>query len=136
MFSASTGVLGAWVGHMHACRQADKVKVEVAEARSEIMAPLSAASMESYSRAYPYLVKLHMLQVCTYIYPCQFWLDELPRVCTMWSMLCADLFGVGCVMSAPTSIHFQFWLGIGCTLCADTFGVESVMAEWWLLEAT
>ena len=43
-------------------RQADKVKLEVADARSEIMAPLSAASMESYSRAYPYLVKLHMLQ--------------------------------------------------------------------------
>ena len=38
------------------------VKVEVAEARSEVMAPLSAASMESYTRAYPYLVKLHMLQ--------------------------------------------------------------------------
>ena len=38
------------------------MKVEVAEARSEVMAPLSAASMESYTRAYPYLVKLHMLQ--------------------------------------------------------------------------
>lgn len=38
------------------------VKVEIAEARSEVMAPLSAASMESYTRAYPYLVKLHMLQ--------------------------------------------------------------------------
>ncbi|KAL3137629.1 hypothetical protein ABBQ38_004906 [Trebouxia sp. C0009 RCD-2024] len=53
------------LGHMLAAvhtRQADKVKVELAEARSEIMAPLSAASMESYSRAYPYLVKLHMLQ--------------------------------------------------------------------------
>lgn len=37
--------------------------MEIAEARTEIMAPLSAASMESYSRAYPYLVKLHMLQV-------------------------------------------------------------------------
>ena len=44
------------------CRQADVVKVEIAAARSEIMAPLSAASMESYTRAYPYLVKLHMLQ--------------------------------------------------------------------------
>ena len=44
------------------CRQGEVVKLEVAEARSEIMAPLSAASMESYSRAYPYLVKLHMLQ--------------------------------------------------------------------------
>ena len=38
------------------------MKVEIAEARSEVMAPLSAASMESYTRAYPYLVKLHMLQ--------------------------------------------------------------------------
>ena len=36
--------------------------MEIAEARSEVMAPLSAASMESYTRAYPYLVKLHMLQ--------------------------------------------------------------------------
>lgn len=26
------------------------------------MAPLSAASMESYSRAYPHLTRLHMLQ--------------------------------------------------------------------------
>jgi FAT domain len=31
-------------------------------ARQEIMAPLSAASMESYTRAYPHLIKLHMLQ--------------------------------------------------------------------------
>ena len=38
------------------------MKIEIAEARSEVMAPLSAASMESYTRAYPYLVKLHMLQ--------------------------------------------------------------------------
>ena len=45
------------------CRKADAAKLEIAEARTEIMAPLSAASMESYSRAYPYLVKLHMLQV-------------------------------------------------------------------------
>ena len=43
------------------------MKLEIAEARSEIMAPLSAASMESYSRAYPYLVKLHMLQVSAMI---------------------------------------------------------------------
>ena len=43
------------------------MKLEIAEARSEIMAPLSAASMESYSRAYPYLVKLHMLQVAALI---------------------------------------------------------------------
>lgn len=45
------------------------MKLEIAEARSEIMAPLSAASMESYSRAYPYLVKLHMLQVSAWITP-------------------------------------------------------------------
>ncbi len=32
------------------------------EARTAIMAPLSAASSESYTRAYPFLVKLHMLQ--------------------------------------------------------------------------
>lgn len=32
------------------------------EARLAAMAPLIAASTESYSRAYPYLVKLHMLQ--------------------------------------------------------------------------
>ena len=32
------------------------------EARKAIMAPLSAASIESYTRAYPHLVKLHMLQ--------------------------------------------------------------------------
>lgn len=46
------------------------MKLEIAEARSEIMAPLSAASMESYSRAYPYLVKLHMLQVCPLLFLC------------------------------------------------------------------
>jgi hypothetical protein len=34
----------------------------MAAARQEIMAPLSAASMESYSRAYPHLTRLHMLQ--------------------------------------------------------------------------
>ncbi|KAI3426356.1 hypothetical protein D9Q98_008728 [Chlorella vulgaris] len=31
-------------------------------ARSEVMGPFSAAAMESYSRAYPQLIKLHMLQ--------------------------------------------------------------------------
>ncbi|KAL0053239.1 hypothetical protein WJX82_003001 [Trebouxia sp. C0006] len=53
--------LGKMLAAVHT-RQADVVKVEIAEARSEVMAPLSAASMESYTRAYPYLVKLHMLQ--------------------------------------------------------------------------
>ena len=36
--------------------------LQMAEARQDIMAPLSAASMESYSRAYPHLTRLHMLQ--------------------------------------------------------------------------
>lgn len=31
-------------------------------ARNEVMGPFSAAAMESYSRAYPQLIKLHMLQ--------------------------------------------------------------------------
>ncbi len=57
-----TGVYAYSPFHWCVCRQADVVKVEIAEARSEVMAPLSAASMESYTRAYPYLVKLHMLQ--------------------------------------------------------------------------
>ena len=44
-------------------RHKEAVKTGLEEARREIMGPLSAASMESYSRAYPLLVKLHMLQV-------------------------------------------------------------------------
>ena len=36
--------------------------MQLEAARQEIMAPLSAASMESYSRAYPHLTRLHMLQ--------------------------------------------------------------------------
>jgi len=32
------------------------------KARQDIMGPLSAASMESYQRAYPFLTKLHMLR--------------------------------------------------------------------------
>lgn len=38
------------------------MKRHLSEASSEVMARLSAASMESYSRAYPHLVRLHMLQ--------------------------------------------------------------------------
>ncbi len=38
------------------------VAVQLRAARAEIMAPLSAAAMESYARAYPHLVRLHMLQ--------------------------------------------------------------------------
>ena len=37
-------------------------RAQMAAARQDIMAPLSAASMESYSRAYPHLTRLHMLQ--------------------------------------------------------------------------
>jgi len=36
--------------------------MQLEAARQEIMAPLTAASMESYSRAYPHLTRLHMLQ--------------------------------------------------------------------------
>ncbi len=44
------------------CRDFDAVKAGLTKGRAELMAPLSAASMESYSRAYPLLLKLHMLQ--------------------------------------------------------------------------
>ena len=52
---------------MLGCRNMDAVRRDLEAARSEIMGPLSAASMESHSRAYPHLVQLHMLQVT----PCQ-----------------------------------------------------------------
>lgn len=39
-----------------------QTKLALEDARRSIMAPLSAASMESYTRAYPFLVRLHMLQ--------------------------------------------------------------------------
>ena len=45
------------------CRNVEAVRRDLEAARSEIMGPLSAASMESHSRAYPHLVQLHMLQV-------------------------------------------------------------------------
>ena len=48
---------------MLACRDMEAVRRDLEAARSEIMGPLSAASMESHSRAYPHLVQLHMLQV-------------------------------------------------------------------------
>ena len=32
--------------------------------RAEVMGVLSAASMESYQRAYPYITKLHMVLLC------------------------------------------------------------------------
>ena len=40
----------------------DALHRELDAARSEVMGPFSAAAMESYDRAYPHLVKLHMLQ--------------------------------------------------------------------------
>ena len=43
------------------CRDTEGVKRQLGEAASEVMGRLSAASMESYSRAYPHLVRLHML---------------------------------------------------------------------------
>ena len=43
-------------------RDPGAVREQLAVARHEIMAPVSAAAMESYARAYPHLVRLHMLQ--------------------------------------------------------------------------
>lgn len=43
-------------------RPMPKFFVELDAARAEVMGHLSAAAMESYTRAYPHLVKLHMLQ--------------------------------------------------------------------------
>lgn len=45
----------------HAGRDNEAVRQQLAEAAGEVMSRLSAASMESYSRAYPHLVRLHML---------------------------------------------------------------------------
>ena len=44
-----------------ASRSSEAVKADLEEARGAVMGPLSAASMESHARAYPHLVKLHML---------------------------------------------------------------------------
>ena len=43
-------------------RDSEGVRAQLGEACGEVMARLSAASTESYSRAYPSLVRLHMLQ--------------------------------------------------------------------------
>ena len=40
----------------------------VAEARADVMAGLGAASMESYQRAYPFLLKLHSLRYIALLY--------------------------------------------------------------------
>lgn len=45
------------------CREMEGVRVQLSDTAAEVMGRLSAASMESYSRAYPHLVRLHMLQV-------------------------------------------------------------------------
>ncbi len=63
---------GATSEFMLGCRNMEAVRRDLEAARSEIMGPLSAASMESHSRAYPHLVQLHMLQValCQPVYSC------------------------------------------------------------------
>ncbi len=43
-------------------RDEDALRRELESARGDVMGPFSAAAMESYTRAYPHLVKLHMLQ--------------------------------------------------------------------------
>lgn len=43
-------------------RDQDEFTKHLLHCRETLLAPLGAASMESYSRAYPYVVKLHMLQ--------------------------------------------------------------------------
>lgn len=43
-------------------RDTTAVDAQLKAARDEIMAPLSAAAMESYARAYPHQIRLHMLQ--------------------------------------------------------------------------
>ena len=48
---------------MLGCRDMEAVRVQLSDTAAEVMGRLSAASMESYSRAYPHLVRLHMLQV-------------------------------------------------------------------------
>jgi serine/threonine-protein kinase ATR len=53
--------LGRLLGAMSR-RDMHAVAQELERARSEVMGPFSAAAMESYSRVYPHLIKLHMLQ--------------------------------------------------------------------------
>lgn len=43
-------------------RNLDTFTEQLLHCRQTLLAPLAAASMESYSRAYPYVVKLHMLR--------------------------------------------------------------------------
>ena len=54
--------LGSSLSALHAQGTA-RLRKCTNESRERIMNALSAASMESYTRAYPYLLFLHMLQV-------------------------------------------------------------------------
>jgi serine/threonine-protein kinase ATR len=42
-------------------RDDKEVRAQLKQARADIMSPLSAASLESYERAYPFVTKLHIL---------------------------------------------------------------------------
>ena len=84
---------------MLGCRNMEAVKRDLEAARSEIMGPLSAASMESHSRAYPHLVQLHMLQVA----PCQ------PARLAVWETTSA----ASLVLVAW--LHFSSASGVGVT---------------------
>eukprot|EP00958_Prasinococcus_capsulatus_P010131 scaffold990_cov393-Prasinococcus_capsulatus_cf.AAC.31 len=53
--------LARMLSHFHEGRY-DKVKDSLATSRDTLLNPLVAASMESYERAYPFIVKLHMLR--------------------------------------------------------------------------
>ena len=70
----------------------DAVKLDLEAARSEIMGPLSAASMESHSRAYPYLVQLHMLQVGLQAAACC--CQQSCHASLFWASLCVSPSGV------------------------------------------
>lgn len=61
-WSATHAMLSAFIKFcVHSCRNSEGVKADLEDARAAVMSPLSAASMESHARAYPHLVKLHML---------------------------------------------------------------------------
>ena len=68
LLSQSRQQLATWevhVGHIISSlheRNVTKLEEHVIRARQELLDPLSAASMESYSRAYPTLVRLHILR--------------------------------------------------------------------------
>lgn len=61
----STAAFDIWLAKMLQALQGDdhvSFQAHLAECRESLLAPLAAASMESYSRAYPLIVKLHMLK--------------------------------------------------------------------------